>query len=66
MTIELTANCDLEEIKKILQNEGETKIDLIINDKNKRILYNLKNSRKLDLSQLKALKSKEHVKKITV
>ena len=66
VTIELTENCDLDEIKKLLQNEGETKIDLIINDKNKRILYNLKNSRKFDFSQFKALKNKEYVKKITV
>ena len=66
VTIELLDNYDLKEIKTILKNEGETKINLIINDKNRKIHYNLNNSRKFDFNQLKILKSKEYVKKITV
>ena len=53
-------------IKKLLRNEGQTKISLIINKKNQRIHYNLQNARKFDFNQLKAMKNKEYVKKITV
>ena len=66
VTIELNENYKIEEIKTLLQNEGQTEIDLIINDKGKKIHYNLQNSRKFDFNQLKILKSKEYVKKITV
>jgi len=66
VTIELKANYNINEIKELLQKEGQTKIDLIINDKNKKIHYNLFNSRKFDFNQLKVLKSKEYVKKIIV
>ena len=66
VTIELAENYKIDEINKILQNKGQTKVDLIINAKNRRIHYNLKNSRKFDFKQLKTLKSKEYVKKITV
>ena len=66
VTIELHSNYNIEEIKKLLKNQGETKVNLIINDKNKKIHYNLQNSRKFDFNQLKALKSKEYVKKIIV
>ena len=46
--------------------EGQTEISLIINEKNQRIHYSLENTRKFDFNQLKAIKSKEYVKKITV
>ncbi|MDC0628599.1 DNA polymerase III subunit alpha [Pelagibacteraceae bacterium] len=66
VTIELTKSYNLQEIKELLQNEGQTEINLIIHDKDKKIHYNLLNSRKFDFNQLKILKSKEYVKKITV
>ena len=66
VTIELTENYNIEEIKKLLQNEGQTEINLIINDKNKKIHYNLQNLRKFDINHLKILKSKQYVKKISV
>ena len=59
-------NNKFNEIKKILTKEGETKISLIINNKNQRLHFNLQNARKFDFNQLKAMKSKEYVKKITV
>ena len=65
-TIELKENYNIEEIKKLLTKEGQTEINLIINNDNQRIHYNLQNARKFDFNQLKALKSKEYVKKITV
>ena len=66
VTIELNEHCNLEEIKKLLKDKGETFISLIINNKNKKIYYNLKNSRKFDFNHLKMMKTKEYVKKITV
>jgi len=66
VTIELKENYNMEEIKNLLQIKGQTQINLIINDKNKKIHYNLENLRKLDFNQLKMIKSKDYVKKITV
>ena len=66
VTIELRENYNLNEIKNLLTKEGKTKISLIINNKNKKIHYSLQNTRKFDFNQLKTMKSKEYVKKITV
>ena len=66
VTIELNENYDINELKKLLKNEGQTEISLIIHNKNKKVYYNLQNSRKFDFNHLKAIKSKEYVKKITV
>ena len=66
VTIELKENFNMEEIKKFLNKKGETSIRLIINNDSKKIFYNLENPRKFDFNQLKALKSKEYVKKITI
>ena len=66
VTIELNENYNIDEIKKLLSGAGGTKIDLIINNKNKKIHYNLQNSRKFDFNLLKAMKNKDYVKKIIV
>jgi len=66
VTIELNENYDINELKKLLKNKGQTEISLIIHNKNKKIYYNLQNARKFDFDHLKAIKSKEYVKKITV
>ena len=66
VTIELSENCDINELKSLLKNKGETEISFIIHNKNKKVYYNLQNSRKFDFNHLKAIKSKEYVKKITV
>ena len=66
VTIELNDNYNIEEIKKLLKKEGKTEINLIINNKDKKIYCNLQNTRKFDFNQLKMMKSKEYVKKITV
>jgi len=66
VTIELNENYDINELKKLLKNKGQTEINLIIHNKNKKVYYNLQNSRKFDFNHLKAIKSKEYVKKITV
>ena len=66
VTIKLKENYDLDEIKTLLSKKGETKIDLIINDKKKKALFSLQENRKFDLSHFKALKSKKYVEKISV
>ena len=66
VTIELKENYNINEIKELLAKEGQTEINLIINNNNQRIHFNLQNARKFDFNQLKAMKSKEYVKKITV
>ena len=66
VTIELKENHNIDELKKLLTKEGKTEISLIINQKNQRIHFELKNARKFDFNQLKVIKSKEYVKKITV
>ena len=66
VTIELKDNYNINEIKKILSKEGQTKISLVINNKNKIIYYDLQTTRKFDFNQLKTMKNKEYVKKITV
>ena len=66
VTIELKDNSNLDEIKKLLSNKGETEINLIVKVKNKLATYSLQENRKFDLNHLKALKAKEYVEKITV
>ena len=66
VTIELKENYDLDDLKKLLSHKGNTNISFIIHNKNKKIYYNLQNSRKFDFKHLKAIKNKEYVKKITV
>ena len=66
VTIELKDNYNLDEIKKLLSNKGETKINLVIKNKNQWAHYSLQENRKFDLNHLKALKSMKYVEKITV
>ena len=66
VTIELKSDYDLNEIKNLLSNKGETEINLVIKDKNKQAHYSLKENRKFDIDHLKALKAKKYVEKITV
>ncbi len=65
ITIELKKNFNLEEIKQILSKDGQTKINLVIRDNNKKASYSFQNNRKFDLKDFKALKAKEYVEKIT-
>ena len=66
VTIELKDNFNIDEIKKLLANRGETRVNLIIKSENKRAYYSLQENRKFDLNHFKALKAKEYVEKITV
>ena len=66
VTIELKQNYDLDEIHELLSVNGDTEINFIIKDQNKQAHYSLQNNRKFDLKDLKALKAKKYVEKITV
>ena len=66
VTIELKINFNINEIKDLLSTKGETTINLIIKNKNKKAHYSLNTNRKFDLSHLKALKAKNYVEKIIV
>ena len=66
VTIELKENFNLNEIKQLLSNIGETEINLVVKDKNKKAVYSLLENREFDLNHLKSLKAKEYVEKITV
>ena len=66
VTIELSENCNINEIKDILSTKGETTVNLIIKNKNQIANYSLQNNRKFDLKLFKALKAKNYVEKITV
>ena len=66
VTIELKNNFNLKEINELLSVNGDTEVNLIFNNQNKRAHYSLENNRKFDLKHLKALKAKEYVEKITV
>ena len=57
---------DRKPIGSRLSKDGETKVQLVIKDKNKIAHYSLQNTRKFDLNHLKALKAKDYVEKITV
>ena len=66
VTIELKENYNLNEIKQLLSNKGETTINLVIKDKNKQAFYLLQENRKFDFNHLRTLKAKKYVEKITV
>ena len=66
VTIELNEDFKIDEIKEILANNGDTKINLVFRNNNKLASYSLQNNRKFDLNHLKALKAKKYVAKIIV
>ena len=66
VTIELKENYKLNEIKEILSKSGETEINLVFKNQNKKANYLLQNNRQFDLNHLKALKAKDYVAKIIV
>ena len=66
VTIELKNNYNLDEIKSLLSSKGETRINLVVRNKNKLAHYSLQDNRKFDFNHLKALKAKDYVEKITV
>ena len=66
VTIELKDDLNLNEIQQLLLKKGETEINLVVKDKNKKAIYSLQENREFDLNHLKSLKAKKYVAKITV
>ena len=66
VTIELNNNFKIDELRDLLSQKGETEINLIITENNKKAHFSFQNNRKFDLKNLKTLKAKEYVTKITL
>ncbi len=63
--IEIDENHDFQELKKLLKDKGETEVQLIIKQNNKKFIIKLENPRKFDLKLFNEVKNREYVKKIT-
>ena len=63
--IEINGNSDLRELKKILNENGDTKIQIKIKKSSKIYLFSLKKPRKFNFNTFKNIRSKEYVKKIS-
>ena len=64
VSIELNNNENLEELSNILEAEGKTKINIILNESNKRYAVSLEKTRKFDFAIFRAIKAKQYVRKI--
>ena len=65
VSIEIDESSDIKELKDFLSEKGNTAIEIIIKNEDKKLTFNLENHRKFDLNILKNVKSKQYVKKIT-
>ena len=66
VVIELKENFKIDEIKKILSLSGDTEVQIVIKDRNKKVYYSLQKNRKFEIKHFKALKAMEYVAKIIV
>ena len=65
VTIEINGKSDLDELQKVLKENGITKIQIKVCKKSKIYTFSLKNTRKFGLSTFNHIKNKEYVKKIS-
>ena len=65
VSIEIDEKLDLNELKKLLQEKGETEVQLIVRQKDTKFTIKLENPRKFDLKLFNEVKNREYVKKIT-
>ena len=65
VSIELSHDYNIEELKEVLKEKGNTKINFIIKDKNKSFAFKLEKTRKFDLTTFNNVKNKQYVKKIS-
>jgi DNA polymerase III subunit alpha len=65
ISIELTKDYNLEELKQVLVEEGKTEINIVIKEENKNYSFKLGKPRKFNLSIFNNIKSKQYVKKIS-
>ena len=64
VSIELTNDYNLNELKDALKEEGETKINIIVRENDKSFSFKLEKTRKFNLTIFNNVNSKEYVKKI--
>ena len=65
VSIELTQDYNMRELKEVLKEDGDTKINFIIKDKNKSFAFKLEKTRKFDFTTFNNVKNKQYVKKIS-
>ena len=65
VTIEVKNKSDLNELKKILNEEGKTRIEIKIKETSKIYTFCLKNLRKFNIGTFNHIKNKEYIKKIS-
>jgi DNA polymerase III subunit alpha len=65
VSIELSNREKLKELNELLKNNGETTINVILRDSNKKYSFELEKSRKFDFNLFSLIKNKEYVKKIS-
>jgi DNA polymerase-3 subunit alpha len=65
VSIELSNREKLKELDELLKNNGETKVNVVLRDSNKRYIFQLEKTRKFDFSLFNLIKNKEYVKKIS-
>jgi len=65
VSIELDSKEKLKELNELLKSNGETKINVILRDKNKNYSFELEKTRKFDFNLFSLIKNKEYVKKIS-
>ena len=65
VSIELSNSEKLKELDELLKNNGETKVNVVLRDSNKRYIFQLEKTRKFDFSLFNLIKNKEYVKKIS-
>ena len=66
MYIEIDASDNLEKLKETIKEKGDSKINIIINEKDKNYLFELKDKRKFNYETLKTLNKEHYIKKIRV
>ena len=65
ISIELNDKKKIRELSELLIKNGETKINIIFNENNKKLMFELKQTRKFDFDLFCLIKNKEYVKKIS-
>ena len=65
VTIELLNTNNLEDFKSLLSEKGKTLVKFIIPVNDKKVVYELENTRKFNMIMLDNLKNTKNVKKIS-
>ena len=65
VSIELNKGYDYSELKEVLKEDGSTQIQIIINNNNEKLVFDLEKGRKFDLNTFNFFKNKDYVKKIS-